>query len=80
MTLTSPLVPRQRQTSDEDAPPTASVNDMLNVTYTGGPSYLQRSVSIFPVVSCSICLTTCAEFELGFFDDASTSSYSSSDR
>jgi len=39
---------RQRQTSDEDAPPTASVNDILNTTYTGGsPSYLQRSTSNF---------------------------------
>ncbi|KAI9508185.1 hypothetical protein F5148DRAFT_1357234 [Russula earlei] len=38
---------RQRQTSDEDAPPTASVNDILNVTYTGNPSYLQRSASNF---------------------------------
>ena len=45
-TLVSSLVPRQRQTSDEDAPPIASVNDMLNVTYTGSPSYLQRSVGI----------------------------------
>ncbi|KAN0121152.1 hypothetical protein V8E52_003740 [Russula decolorans] len=38
---------RQRQTSDEDAPPIASVNDMLNVTYSGSPSYLQRSNSNF---------------------------------
>lgn len=38
---------RQRQTSDEDAPPIASVNDMLNATYTGSPSYLQRSNSNF---------------------------------
>ncbi|KAF8479683.1 hypothetical protein DFH94DRAFT_745151 [Russula ochroleuca] len=38
---------RQRQTSDEDAPPTASVNDMLGVTYTASPSYLQRSTSNF---------------------------------
>ncbi|KAH9175971.1 hypothetical protein EDB89DRAFT_2219021 [Lactarius sanguifluus] len=33
---------RQRQTPDEDAPPTASVNDILNTTYTDSPSY-QRS-------------------------------------
>ncbi|KAF8498736.1 hypothetical protein F5888DRAFT_1691491, partial [Russula emetica] len=38
---------RQRQTSDEDAPPIASVNDMLSVTNTGSPSYLQRSNSNF---------------------------------
>ncbi|KAI0305977.1 hypothetical protein B0F90DRAFT_1695109 [Multifurca ochricompacta] len=38
---------RQRQASDEDAPPTASVNDILNATYTDGPSYLQRSTSNF---------------------------------
>lgn len=37
---------RQRQTSDEDAPPTASVNDILNSTYTDGSSY-QRSASNF---------------------------------
>jgi len=39
--------PRQRPTSDEDAPPTASVNDILGVSYTGNPSYLQRSNSNF---------------------------------
>lgn len=38
---------RQRQTSDEDAPPTASVNDILNTTYTDSPSYHQRSTSNF---------------------------------
>ncbi|KAI0255761.1 hypothetical protein BJV78DRAFT_1173107 [Lactifluus subvellereus] len=38
---------RQRQTSDEDAPPTASVNDILNATYTDSPSYLQRSITNF---------------------------------
>jgi len=38
---------RQRQTFDEDAPPTASVNDILNTTYTDGPSYHQRSASNF---------------------------------
>ncbi|KAH9992784.1 hypothetical protein BJV74DRAFT_834424 [Russula compacta] len=38
---------RQRQTSDEDAPPTTSVNDILSVTYTDSPSYLQRSASNF---------------------------------
>ncbi|KAH9046527.1 hypothetical protein EDB84DRAFT_1466134 [Lactarius hengduanensis] len=37
---------RQRQTPDEDAPPTASVNDILNTTYTDSPSY-QRSASNF---------------------------------
>ncbi|KAH9000218.1 hypothetical protein EDB92DRAFT_476036 [Lactarius akahatsu] len=37
---------RQRQTPDEDAPPTASVNDILNTTYTESPSY-QRSASNF---------------------------------
>lgn len=37
---------RQRQTSDEDAPPTASVNDILNSTYTDAPTY-QRSASNF---------------------------------
>jgi len=35
---------RQRPTSDEDAPPTASVNDIVSATYTSSPSYLQRSV------------------------------------
>lgn len=79
-TLIPSLVPRQRQTSDEDAPPIASVNDMLNVTYTGSPSYLQRSVRIIPFVSCGFYPTTCVEFELRFFDDTSTSSYSSPSR
>ncbi|KAI9464541.1 hypothetical protein BJY52DRAFT_1249752 [Lactarius psammicola] len=38
---------RQRQTPDEDAPPTASVNDILNTTYTDSPSYHQRSTTNF---------------------------------
>lgn len=58
------LVPRQRQTSDEDAPPIASVNDMLGVTNTGSPSYLQRSVGSSSFVSCGFYPTTCVEFEL----------------
>ncbi|KAI0065643.1 hypothetical protein BV25DRAFT_1715241 [Artomyces pyxidatus] len=35
---------RQRQTMDEDAPPTASVNDIVNATYTDSPSPFQRSL------------------------------------
>ena len=50
MMLIQSLVPRQRQTSDEDAPPIASVNDMLSVTNNGSPSYLQRSVGILSFV------------------------------
>ena len=61
--LISSFVSRQRQTSDEDAPPVASVNDMLNVTYTGSPSYLQRSVGILSFVSCDFYPTDCAEFK-----------------
>ncbi|KAI0272627.1 hypothetical protein BC834DRAFT_966623 [Gloeopeniophorella convolvens] len=37
----------QRQTSDEDAPPTASVNDIVNATYTDSPSFFQRSTANF---------------------------------
>jgi nuclear pore complex protein Nup53 len=46
---------RQRQTFDEDAPPTASVNDILNTTYTDGPSYHQRSVGAYaPLPVCGL--------------------------
>ncbi|KAI9440462.1 hypothetical protein H4582DRAFT_1812156 [Lactarius indigo] len=37
---------RQRQTPDEDAPPTASVNDILNTTYTDTLSQCFRSVVV----------------------------------
>ncbi|TFY72023.1 hypothetical protein EVG20_g1005 [Dentipellis fragilis] len=45
---------RQRQTMDEDAPPIASVNDIVNATYTESPpTYNRRVRTIFEWVSSS---------------------------
>ncbi|KAI0047240.1 hypothetical protein FA95DRAFT_1559303 [Auriscalpium vulgare] len=38
---------RQRQNLDEDAPPTASVNDIVNATYADSPSSFHRSNANF---------------------------------
>jgi nuclear pore complex protein Nup53 len=58
------FIARQRQTSDEDAPPTTSVNDILNATYTDSPSYLQRSVGAFTFIPSDFYPTTYLDIKL----------------